>query len=210
MKGWREVGLHCMGSESGREFCRFQDPRIWKEDPRVLGEPVISSTDSALKLQPLAGWPSCTLPSEVACIAAPAPVLTHPWWTYTPQAGCGQAGWEGGTSLGPSPITREWTLGYWDQTRAQDLPFAQMRPSEEYHGLPETLRLTRWSRLHCDLGWGALGHTVSSRPQRSCKIEATFVRWVVCVSAPAGAEQRGSAKGVSLGGHMTCAGTHQR
>lgn len=46
-----EVGLHCMGSARRQGIPQISGPhRIWKEDPRVLGEPVTSPADSALKL----------------------------------------------------------------------------------------------------------------------------------------------------------------
>lgn len=54
-------------------------------------------------------------------------------------------------------------------------------------------RLTRWSRLHCDLGWGALGHTVSSWASEELQIEATAWMGGLC-GARQRPEQRGSAR----------------
>lgn len=65
-----------------QEFCRFQDPtRIWKEDPRVLGNQSFIRLCSEAPTLGRDGLLAC--PSEVACIAA-QPHSLHPWWTYTP------------------------------------------------------------------------------------------------------------------------------
>lgn len=109
--------------QGSREHRRLQDPTdSRRKTPRVLGEPVTSSTDSALKPYPWAGdGPPFMSQHNGLCIFS-SPILSHPWWTHAPDWlwTSRTGGW---TSLGPSPKTQS-GLGYWDQTRAQDLPFS--------------------------------------------------------------------------------------
>ena len=118
-----EVGLHCMGSARQQGTLQTSGPhRLQEEDPQGARGTVTSSTDSALKPYPWAGDGPPFMSQHNGLRVFSSPILSHPWWTHAPDWlwTSRTGGW---TSLGPSPKTRS-GLGYWGQTRAQDLPFS--------------------------------------------------------------------------------------